>query len=77
MGRDAHGLSRQLDLHRWPAGQGAEQYDYEPPRQIGYSPERQERIEALGNAIVPQCFIPIAQNIKRWLETAHLDNRKE
>lgn len=68
VGRDADGLSRQLVEHRWPAGQGPDQYHYEPSRQTIGTPERAENIEALGNAIVPQAFLPLANAIREWLE---------
>jgi len=39
----------------WPAGRGAEQYPWEPPRVVeGKSvPGRSARIKMLGNAVVP------------------------
>jgi len=39
----------------WPAGRGAEQYDYEPPRTGHKIPDRGRRVKALGNAVVPHC----------------------
>lgn len=59
--RDAHGIAAELVTHQFPAGQGPEQWDYEPSRQIA---ERcinwESRIKALGNAVVPQCAFPFA-----------------
>jgi DNA (cytosine-5)-methyltransferase 1 len=45
-----------LDFPGWPAGRGAEQYDYEPPRVVEGKTvtNRAQRIKMLGNAVVPQ-----------------------
>jgi len=49
------GFLPRLDGHRWPAPLGCEQYDWEPPRLVsGKVPCRRQRLQALGNAIVPQ-----------------------
>lgn len=53
----------------WPAGYGAEQYDYEPPRVASGVKNRTNRLKALGNAIVWQQIFPILLAIKlieRW-----------
>ena len=47
----------------WPAGMGAEQFDYEPPRTCGKIPNRAKRLKALGNAVVPQQAAPIFRAI--------------
>ena len=53
LGRGPHGLPDRVD--RAPAGRGAEQHDWEPPRTALRVPQRQARLKALGNGIVPQC----------------------
>ncbi len=40
------------------------QYAYEPPRVITDSPNRRQRLTALGNAVVPQQALPVFQAIK-------------
>ena len=50
----------------WPAGMGAEQFDYEPPRtceRLWRKPNRAKRLKALGNAVVPQQAAPIFRAI--------------
>jgi len=56
MDRDAYGTAFRLDFPCWPAGRGAEQHLWEPPRVVpsGEVPERPARIKMLGNAVVPQ-----------------------
>lgn len=69
LGRNATGLSTRMDGYNiWPAGFGAEQYDWEPPRTCGKIANRRERVEALGNAVVPQVVYPIALAIRERLE---------
>lgn len=63
MGRDAHGFPSRLDGHRWPAGPGSHQHDWEPPRTRPRQPNDRERLKALGNAVVPQQ----AAVIGRWV----------
>lgn len=53
-----------LDEILWPAGYGAEQYDYEPPRVATGVKNRTNRLKALGNAIVPWQIMPILLAIK-------------
>ena len=53
LGRGPHGLPARVD--RAPAGRGAEQHEWEPPRTALRVPQRQARLKALGNGIVPQC----------------------
>lgn len=69
MGIDVDGLSVELARHRWPAGQGATQFDYEPPRTIpNSSPNWANAVRAIGNAVVPQVVYPLALAIHEWLE---------
>ena len=49
------GLSAGLDSHRWPAGRGEAQYEWEPPRTAAGVPMRAAQLKAYGNAVVPQC----------------------
>ena len=51
----------------WPAGMGAEQFDYEPPRMCGRlwrKPNRAKRLKCLGNAVVPQQFAAFFEAIR-------------
>lgn len=77
MGTDADGLSRRLVGHRWPAGQGDEQFEYEPPRTrlSKEIPDYKDRVEAVGNAVVPQVIYPIALAIKEYLSLG--ENRED
>lgn len=54
LGGVADGLPRGMDAHRWPAGRGEEQHEWEAPRVAKAAPERRHRLKALGNAVVPQ-----------------------
>ena len=55
VGPDAHGLPFDVAGHRFPAGRGAEQHEWEPPRAVAHRiPERPARLRACGNAVVPQ-----------------------
>lgn len=58
--RGTYGLPSRLDLHRWPARPGQPQKAGEPTRTITEKiPYRNQRLKALGNAIVPQQIKPI------------------
>jgi len=54
LGRVADGFPCGLDGHRWPAGRGAAQHEWEAPRVAEGVPQRRHRLKALGNAVVPQ-----------------------
>lgn len=58
------GISDWLDRYQWPAGQGAEQYDWEPPRVATGVKDRVGRLKALGNAVNPVQIYPIMAAIK-------------
>lgn len=48
-------LSHRMDRCRWPAPFGCEQYEWEPPRTVSEKlPYHRQRLQALGNAVVPQ-----------------------
>jgi DNA-cytosine methyltransferase len=71
LGGDVDGLSSRLVGHRWPAGQGAFQYDHEPPRTVKEKLDwHNQKIGALGNAVVPQVIYPIALVIREYLESS-------
>jgi DNA (cytosine-5)-methyltransferase 1 len=54
LGGISNGLAYWVDLYNWPAPLGCEQYDWEPPRTtIDKVPYRRQRLQALGNAVVP------------------------
>jgi len=67
LGRVSHGLPVRLDNHRFPAPPG-EPYDWEPSRTTEVKTNRAARLQALGNAVVPQCVYPVALAIREWLE---------
>lgn len=43
-----------VDATRWPAGLGAPQHDWEPPRLTTVKENRANRLKALGNSIAPE-----------------------
>lgn len=72
--RDVHGLPDWLDGgHRWPAFIGQPQYEWEPPRTVKGFSGRAKRVEALGDAVVPQVIYPFAQAIYQALEREDLN----
>jgi DNA (cytosine-5)-methyltransferase 1 len=68
LGINPDGLSAGLAGHRFPAGQGTFQYDYEPSRTVTQKTAwHKAKIEAIGNAVVPQCIYPLALSIRDYL----------
>ncbi|MED0704919.1 DNA cytosine methyltransferase [Aneurinibacillus aneurinilyticus] len=59
MGGVLDGISDWLDGHKWPAGYGQEQYEWEPPRVATGVKDRVWRLKGLGNAVVPHQIYPI------------------
>lgn len=51
---------------RWPAGLGAPQHEWEPPRLTTEKQHRAARLKCLGNSIVPQVAVP-------WMEAISAD----
>jgi DNA (cytosine-5)-methyltransferase 1 len=64
LGRVLDGFSARLDEHRWPAGLGQPQFDWEPPRVATDVKDRVGRLKALGNAVNPVQIYPIMAAIK-------------
>jgi DNA (cytosine-5)-methyltransferase 1 len=66
MGRVLDGLSQELDKYQWPSGRGGSQHGWEPSRTVNQwgLEGRQQRIQALGNAIVPQLVTCIGKYIQ-------------
>lgn len=67
--RDAHGLPARLD--RWPARPGDPPALWEPARSVSaYSPTREARVRALGNAVVPQVARLVGERVREllWLD---------
>ena len=62
MDRMLHGISARLDSARWPAPPGS-QFEWEPRRVVGSEKTRRERIEALGNAVIPYQIYPFFAGI--------------
>lgn len=58
------GISSFVDGYKWPAGLGADQYDWEPPRVAVGVKDRVGRLKALGNAVNPVQIYPIMAAIK-------------
>lgn len=67
LGGNAHGLPARLDGHQFPAPPGVPQHPAEPPRVTTAAPNRNARLKALGNAVVPQVIYPVALVIYEWL----------
>jgi hypothetical protein len=68
MDRMLHGISARLDRAIWPAPPGP-QFEWEPQRVVGSVLEQRERIEALGNAVIPYQIYPLFAGIVEWERT--------
>jgi DNA (cytosine-5)-methyltransferase 1 len=65
LGGMLNGLSDWMDGHRWPAGLGQPQHDWEPPRVASGVKNRVGRLKGLGNAVSPQQIFPLLYFIKQ------------
>ena len=73
LGRAIDGISAWLDRFRWPAGKTEAQYDWEAPRVSADDiPHRNDRLRAIGNAIVPAQVAPLLAAI---LDAARAERR--
>ena len=67
--RSFDGFSRWVDASGSVARWGKPQHDWEPPRTIeGFSPEKQGRMRALGNAVVPRVSYCVGRLLAKILE---------
>lgn len=72
LGRVFDGLSSRLDGHQQVARPNEIQYDWEPPRTLDEkTPYWNQRIKALGNAVVPQVIEPIAKRLYQIITEAN------
>lgn len=68
-------LSPELDIYRWPARPGEEQYSWEPGRIVTEKvPHRVQRLKALGNSIVPHCVEYVARCILASIEVEQVES---
>ena len=64
LGMHFDGLSSRLAEHGWPAPCGCDQYPWEPPRMTAENiPYRKQKLQALGNAVIPQVVREIGRAI--------------
>lgn len=73
LGRIFDGIPARLDRSRrrsvWPGGPFIDQRLWEPPRTTARRKNRKDRIQALGNAVVPQAVYPFAEAIREFMES--------
>lgn len=68
LGGAADGTTYRVDRPLYPAPPGDFQYPYEPPRSVGTgTPNRNARLKALGNGLMPIIAYALAQEIKTAL----------
>jgi len=60
-------VSVNLSEHQFPAPRNVPQHEFEPSRVTDRKEYRRDRVEALGNAVVPQCILPIAEAMLKAL----------
>ena len=65
-----HRIAYDVTSHQFPAFRGQPQHDFEPPRVTDRKDLRRDRVKALGNAVVPQVILPIAQKMYDYLTEA-------
>lgn len=71
LARHLNGIPNWLDRPKWPAGFGALQHEWEPSRVVENNHnDRVARVEALGNAVIPQIPYYIAREIIAILQEA-------
>lgn len=67
--RAIYGVPGWLDRPKYPATQGTYQYQWEASRTVSEpQPHWKPRVQALGNAVMPQIAYAIAKEIKKTLE---------
>jgi DNA (cytosine-5)-methyltransferase 1 len=65
--------ARRLEAQKWPAGKGAAQYDWEPPRVAQGIPDRATRLKMIGNACPPQQYLVGLAAIRAMAEAMGYD----